>query len=147
MVSGYTSDQINLNFGVPQGSVPLNMSPVGDIARRHKLGHQFYADDSQLYVNFKPNTTADSALTNLEACIADIKHWMLVNLLKLNDDKTEIMLFGSPYFINVMPKISVISIGYQFGKGLFLKYLAYVQRSQWQFNGVLERNDSFFQRY
>ena len=53
------------------------------------------------------NFTADSAFTNLEACIADIKHWMLVNFLKLNDDKTEIMLFGSPYFINVMPKISV----------------------------------------
>ena len=61
------------------------MSPVGDIARRQKLGHQFYADDSQLYVNCKANTIADSALTNLEACIGDINHWMLVNLLKLND--------------------------------------------------------------
>ena len=32
---------------------------------------------------------------------------MLVNLLKLNDDKTEVILFGSPFFIKQDPSISI----------------------------------------
>ncbi len=33
------------------------------------------------------------ALARMEACIADIKAWMLLNLLKLNDSKTEFLEF------------------------------------------------------
>ena len=53
-----------------------------------------YADDTQLYVSFKPNGDADqsSAVTAMQNCINDVKKWMLTDKLKLNDDKTEFIL-------------------------------------------------------
>ena len=51
----------------------------------------FYADDNQLYISFKPGSSASEleAVTALQDCILDIKAWMTADKLKLNDDKTE----------------------------------------------------------
>ena len=52
------------------------------------------ADDTQQYihVSFKPydSTFRQTAISQVEACIKDIKTWMINNLLQLNDDKTEL---------------------------------------------------------
>ena len=56
-----------------------------------------YADDHQLYMSFKPSEehSESNALNAIESCIQDIRRWMVVNKLKLNDSKTEIMLLGT----------------------------------------------------
>ena len=92
-----------LLFGVPQGSVlgPILFTiytlPIGDIARTHGLNVHFYADDTQLYMAFDPtdNEDAASVLKQLEDCISDIRMWMVGNKLKLNDDKTEVLILTS----------------------------------------------------
>ena len=50
-----------------------------------------------------------SSLENLEHCIADIRQWMNQNLLKLNDNKTEIIYMASPYCIKslIRPELHV----------------------------------------
>ena len=40
-------------------------------------------------------------MSNLEKCLCDISVWMSHNKLKLNNDKTEIILFGSLKHIHV----------------------------------------------
>ena len=35
-------------------------------------------------------------LEELESCIQDVQIWMRTNLLKLNDDKTEFLIIGTP---------------------------------------------------
>ena len=50
-----------------------------------------YADDTQLYMSIEPTNVHDLVNT-LELCINDVKTWMLENKLKLNDEKTEILL-------------------------------------------------------
>ena len=70
--------------------------PVRDIILKHKLNYHVYADDTQLYLSF--NSTqhdADSAIDILQKCITEIRKWMKSNFLKLNDEKTEFLLFGS----------------------------------------------------
>ena len=56
-----------------------------------------FADDSQLYVSFKPDSTCDqlAAVAALEHCIDDIKDWMLSDKLKVNDGKTESLIIGT----------------------------------------------------
>ncbi|KAF7652305.1 hypothetical protein LDENG_00098610 [Lucifuga dentata] len=83
----------------PQGSVlgPLlfiiYLLPLGHILRHYKIHFHCYADDTQLYISTKPNTSLPpSALTS---CLQDINIWMSNNFLKFNDNKSEVLLIGS----------------------------------------------------
>ena len=90
--SGFTS----VKQGVPQGSslgpklFTMFLSPVGDICRKHNIIFHFYADDSQIYMTFKPALDGDKeeCLRNLEHCIEEIRTWMATNYLKFNMGKT-----------------------------------------------------------
>jgi hypothetical protein len=102
-IDGQLSEAVHMTYSVPQGSVlgPKNYvmytKPVGSICRSHGIFHHFYADDSQLYLAFKPkdNAGATEALSRIESCLSDIVSWMHTNMLKLNTDKTEVIVFSS----------------------------------------------------
>jgi hypothetical protein len=95
------SDNIKLKFGFPQGSTigpfgfKLYTKSLTAIAKKHKINIHLYADDTQLYTSFNPQES-EPALARLEACIEEIRNWMDINYLKLNDSKTEFVIFGSP---------------------------------------------------
>ncbi len=103
-VGDFRSEPHELICGVPQGSVlgPIifNMytKPLERIMRRHGLMNHKYADDGQLYGEFDPASVLDQQrLRNqLEDCLAEIRTWMLRNLLKINDGKTELIVFVNP---------------------------------------------------
>jgi hypothetical protein len=115
-IEGEKSDPLSLLFGVPQGSVlgPLMFtvytSPLGDLIRHHGYKHHFYADDSQLFLAFKPGSSEyqQSSLSSLENCISDVRIWMKNNMLKLNDDKTELLVFSTKQKLAQLSKISMM---------------------------------------
>ena len=47
-------------------------------------------------MSFKPMNQSLS-ISCIEACIKDTDAWMLSNMLKLNKDKTELLVIGSQY--------------------------------------------------
>ena len=97
------SDPTHLKCGVQQDSVlwpilfTLFTAPLGEVCRKHRINFQSYADDQQNYLSFKPNNPSSlkTCKESLEACISDIWKWMRTNKLKLNDDKTEVVLLVS----------------------------------------------------
>ena len=99
-INGVSSAPQELGIGLPQGSIvgpsefPTYSSPLFDIAHRHDVSIHMYADDTQLYLSFKPEEYA-SAKARMEACLAEMKEWMAGNHLKLNEDKTEYLVIGT----------------------------------------------------
>ena len=85
--------------------------PLGEICCRHCVQYHLYADDTQLYVSFKFGDAVDLlvAQRRIEMYIAEIKAWMVMFMLKLNDDKTELVIIAPPYFLqqNKVPLSSV----------------------------------------
>ena len=103
VVDGATSDKFDIDFGEPQGSriglllFSIYTGQLLDIVTQHLPTVHCYADDTKLYLAFRPGdrATQDSAVAAMEACIQDVREWVIKDKLKINDDKSEFILIGT----------------------------------------------------
>ena len=89
-------------------------SPVADIIKSQDLQYHFYADDTQLYITFRTDSADDTCLVELrvEHWVEEIDRWMISNKLKLNDDKTKLIVFSSKF--RPTPCLSDAQIGCEY---------------------------------
>ena len=73
----------------------LYLLPMSAILKYHKIGYHVYADDTQLYISFKYKQPLKT-ISKVNSCPSDIRQWMITNKLKINDSKTEFIVFKSP---------------------------------------------------
>ena len=72
-------------------------SKLFEVIKSHLPHAHAYADDNQLYLSFKPNSAVGEteARFAMEQCIRAVRAWMVVDKLKLNEEKMEFMLIGT----------------------------------------------------
>jgi hypothetical protein len=81
-------------------------SSVFDVIDKHdKKGHG-YADDHQVYNSFH-TTECNTNVTSMENCVGDIRSWMRSMKLKMNDSKTEYIIFGTQHQLSKCPKVPI----------------------------------------
>ena len=89
-----------VHSGVPQGSVlgpilfSMHIKPLSAIIDSHSIIHHSFADDFQLQMSALPNKISE-LLHSMQSYIGDVNAWATANMLKLNDNKTELMLVNS----------------------------------------------------
>ena len=95
-LSSHCSAFSPVHSGVPQGSVlgpmffTMYTKPLSAIIDSHSVIHHQFADDLQLQMS-APSDTIYELLHSMQSCIGDAKTWATANMLKLNDNKTELM--------------------------------------------------------
>ena len=115
--AGARSESISLKFGVPQGSVlgpilfTLYMCLLGQMCA-NQVQYHLYADDQQIYLSFKPGpagvqSSQDDCIHHMERCTEEIRNWMARNMLKLNDEKTEFIIFGTHQQLKKIDNITI----------------------------------------
>ena len=104
IVNCLQSSIFDVQFGVPQGSVlgpvlyTLYTTPLGKIIKEHNINYHMYADDTQLYKSV-PFSDLQLLVQSIETCSGNVKKWMTDNKLKMNNEKTEILLCGPKKYV------------------------------------------------
>ncbi len=142
---GEVSKAHQLVTRVPQRSIlgPLHFSTyttsLDPIMQGHGFSYHCYADDTQLYLSFRPDDSTVAA--RISGCLADISAWMKEHHLKLNLAKTELLVCPATptlqhYFTiqlgssTITPSTSVRNLGVIFDDQLNLKeHIAKIARS------------------
>ena len=85
---------------------------LAEIIRPFLAIYHLFADDTQLGKAVNLNVPGDlqSSTATLESCISRISDWIASNKLKLNEEKTEYIIFGSKLNIKKLGDQS-ISVG------------------------------------
>ena len=108
------SDPVTLETGFPQGPGLYNKytRKLGDLIRTLMIIYHLFADECQILKSLNPNSTLEQYATRavLENGIEKVSEWMKDSRLKLNESKTELIIFGSSVQLKKL-KYSDIDIG------------------------------------
>ena len=133
--------------------VTLYTTPLSKIISRHNVCHHIYADDTHIYITLS-KSEPEMSLALLQDCMLEVGDWMKSSKLKLNPDKTEVLLFRTKlhrkkimkHFLaklldhEITPTYSTRNLGVVFDGGLnFRKHISLVCRTCYYHIGDLRR--------
>ena len=109
------SEEVDVNFGFPQGSVLggkkfiMYATPLGTLILHHDVEHKCYADDTQKYLSFrlKDKDSLKSAVSKLQSSLSAVQLWMSANMLKMNNGKTELIVFAPKSHLQDLADLTV----------------------------------------
>ena len=105
-----------VHSGASQGSVlgptlfTMYVKPLSAIIYSHSITHHSFADDLQFQMS-TPSDRISELPHSMQSFIRDVKAWATANMLKLNDNKAELMLVTSSRTMHLHNLPTSITIG------------------------------------
>ena len=99
-LSNHCSAFAPVHSGVPHGSVlgsilfTMYIKTLSAIIDSHSIIHHLFADNLQLQISAPPDIMSELH-HSMQPCIGDVKAFATPSMLKLNDNKTDLMLVTS----------------------------------------------------
>ena len=87
----------------------MHINTLSAIIDSHYIIHHSFADDTQLQMSAIPDKISE-LFHSMKSCICDVKAWATGNVLKLDDNKTELMLVtskGTKHLHNLPTSLSI----------------------------------------
>lgn len=97
---GLSSSWCLIKQGVPQGSVlgpllfSMYISPISNLISSYGLSHHVYADDISIFSSFD-SAILQASFKTIRDCTSHLLDWCNANRLKLNPDKSEVLVCPS----------------------------------------------------
>ena len=88
----------------------MYIKPLSAIIDSHSIIHHSFADDLPFQMSAPPDRIS-KLLHSMQSCISDVNAWATANMLKLNDNKTELMLVNSKRAKHIHNLPSSITMG------------------------------------
>ena len=75
----------------------IYVADLFQIIEKHLPEAKGHADDHQVYLSFRPIpfTNQTTPVADIENCVAELRSWMISNMLMVNDSKTDFFIIGS----------------------------------------------------
>ena len=72
----------------------MYIKPLSAIIDSHSIIHHSFDDDLQSQLSAHPDRISE-LLHSMQSCMSDVKAWATANMIKINDNKTVLMLVNS----------------------------------------------------
>ena len=112
VIDGEESEPVDLEFGVPQGSVlgpkfyTIYVNALRKVLEPYGIRIKQYSDDTTIYLEFTfPPDVPDQfdALRILSSCAGDLINWSTFNFVKLNPAKSDFLYFAPAELADKLP--------------------------------------------
>ena len=107
----HLSSKTHLLRETPQGSVLglllFAITPLSNIIGKHDLNFRLYADDTRLYISFRPGTCDQVHALDRSSIVCVTSTPGCINCLMLNVSKAEVVVSGTKQKLSVANNIQV----------------------------------------